>query len=235
MNFDELALKASRHAAKVGAQAATPAFSQVLARHRAPLPAWLIGAGIAVAAVAFAFIWRVQGSPTFSSAPDASAAAASSPEDTAPYLVPASCPVTVPGDGAFTPASESPEDPPDVYNVVWFGSPQLWTMLDPDGQVWFDLPVGEDGSMFEKTFWWSEGYDPENPGNISVRAEQLGGSAAGFEVTRQAGRGFNPFMHAPTHESVTVIDVEIPEPGCWKLTAEYMGDTVSYVVWVSEG
>jgi hypothetical protein len=148
--------------------------------------------------------------------------------------VPESCPVTVPGDNAFTPASEAPEGPPSVYEVIWFGTPELWTMVNPQGAVWRGLPVGPDGDVGEKTFWWSENYSPADPGEFTVTAEHLNGSAPTIKGAKPGGSGFNPFMLAPTHESVTVVGVELPEPGCWELTAVYKGATLSYVVWVSD-
>lgn len=142
--------------------------------------------------------------------------------------VPESCPVTVPGDNAFTPASEAPEDPPTVYEVVWSGTPQLWTMVNPRGET-----SGKRWLHGEKTFWWSENYSPADPGEITVTAEHLNRSAPTIKGSKPGGSGFNPFMLAPTHESVTVVGVELPEPGCWELTAEYKGASLSYVVWVS--
>lgn len=141
---------------------------------------------------------------------------------------PEECPITAPGRNAFTPASEAPEDPPDVYEVVWYGTPDLWTMIDPQGEInskrWLDG---------DKTFWWSENYSPGDPGVITVTAKHLNGSAPTVEASKPAGSGFNPFMLAPTHESITVVVVELPESGCWELTAEYKGATISYVVWDS--
>jgi hypothetical protein len=148
--------------------------------------------------------------------------------------VPESCPVTVPGDNAFTPASEAPEGPPTVYEDVWYGTPQHWTMVNPQGAVWKGLPVGPDGDVGEKTFRWSENYSAADPGEFTVTAEHLNGSAPTIKGSKPGGSGFNPFMLAPTHESVTMVGVELPEPGCWELTAVYKGATLSYVVWVSD-
>lgn len=49
--------------------------------------------------------------------------------------VPEWCPVTVPGAIAFTPLSEAPEGPPSVYDEVWYGTPELWTMINPQGEI----------------------------------------------------------------------------------------------------
>lgn len=146
--------------------------------------------------------------------------------DSALKGVPESCPLILPGEVAFTPASQTPDSPPSVYGVVWYGTPDLWTMIDPDGEINSRRWLEDD-----KTFWWSKLYLSEDPSEISLTAEQLNGSAPSVHERVSAGRGFNPFMSVPTHESVTMVGVELPEPGCWELTAEYKGATLSYVVW----
>lgn len=149
--------------------------------------------------------------------------------------VPESCPVTVPGVDAFTPAEATPDDPPSVYDVVWFGTPDLWTIVNQKGEVWRDLPRGANGTLTERTFWWSENYSADNPGEITLTAEQIGGAGLRYENSRRAGAGFSPFMTQPTHESVTVMGLALPDPGCWRVTASYKGATLSYVVWVEDG
>ena len=54
------------------------------------------------------------------------------------------------------------------------------------------------------------------------------------EVGEPAGSGHHPFMLQSKHKSVTVVGVDLPEPGCWELTAEYKGATLSYVLWVND-
>lgn len=136
-------------------------------------------------------------------------------------------------DFTFSPESQTPAAPPDVYDVVWYGTPQLWTMLDAGGAVWSDLPTQADGTLTERTFWWSENYSPDDPGGITVEAKRVDRSAPMVVTTEPAGSGFNPFTLQPTHESVTVIGIDLPGPGCWELSAEYEGATLSYVAWVS--
>jgi len=143
--------------------------------------------------------------------------------------VPKSCPVTVPGDDAFTPTSKAPDDSPSVYEVVWYGTPELWTMIDRRGEI-----NSKRWLQGDTTFWWSEDYSSGEPAVVTVTAEHLNGSAETVKDGAAAGSGFNPFMLAPTHESVTLVGVELPEPGCWELTAEFEGASLSYVIWVSD-
>jgi len=143
--------------------------------------------------------------------------------------VPTSCPVTVPGDEAFTPRSEIPAEPPEVYDVVWYGTPGLWTMLDATGEV-----NSKRWLQGDKTFWWSTLYTPGDTDEVVVSAEHLSGSAPTVVQSNQSGNGFDPFMLSPTHESVTVVGVELPETGCWEISGSYKGTDLSYVVWFDQ-
>lgn len=223
MTFEEIACNAGNHAARIGAQAERPVFSTVMMRRRriSTILAWS-AAAMAFAIILVVVVWPKPGIPD-------------SPA-TSPTLagVPASCPVTVLGDDAFTPANQAPEDPPAVYEDAWYGTPDLWTLVNPAGEVWTDLPIDTDGTLTERTFWWSENYSSDDPGEVTVRAEQLNGDTPPLEASGTAGSGFDPFTTASTHESVTVVGLDLPEHGCWQLTAEYKGTALSYVVWVAE-
>jgi hypothetical protein len=118
-------------------------------------------------------------------------------------------PVTVPGDDAFTPYRRLPKA----------------CLRSMKSKRWLEG---------DRTFWWSENYSPSEPAEVTVTAEHLNGSAPTVKYGAVVGSGFNPFMLAPTHESVTMVGVGKPESGCWELTAEYRGASLSYVVWVSD-
>lgn len=224
MRFEEIASNAGKHAAGIGSQAKRPAFARLLSQKRrtSMVSAWSVAAVAVVGFVVIALVWPPGETPD---GPTVSPTVAG---------VPASCPVTVPGEAAFTPANEAPADPPEVYDDVWFGTPDLWTLIDPGGEVWSGLPRGADGSLTERTFWWSANYSADDPGEFTVTAEHLSGTAPRFETSQTAGTGFDPFMTQPTHESVTVVGLELPDTGCWRLTAEYKGSSLSYVVWVGD-
>ena len=139
--------------------------------------------------------------------------------------VPETCPVTVPGDDAFAPVAEPPAGPPPLYESVWHGTPALWTMINPDGDEGHKRWLHG-----EKTFWWSEDFslmDELEPG-ITVIAEHLDGSASTVEA---GGPGTNG-SHADLGDFM-LVGVEIPEPGCWRVTADYRDASLSYVVWIA--
>ena len=138
--------------------------------------------------------------------------------------VPQSCPITVPGSNGFSPPSQAPEGPPALYDSVWFGTPELWTMINPQGETRW--PHGE------KTFWWSENFSlmDELEPDIIVTAEHLDGTAPAVKAGGPGTNGSHPDLG-----NFMLVGLEIPESGCWKITAQYQGATLSYVVWADGG
>lgn len=144
----------------------------------------------------------------------------------------AACPVTGPDVDAFAPPSQDPDGPPDFVDTVWYGAPELWTFVNPDGQEWDGLPVAPDGTLTQKTFWWSERFaigDPSLP-DIAVTMQRVGSNTIVGDAQDRPTTGSNPKIG-----SFMLVGLNIPEPGCWEVTASYKGATLSYVVWVGEG
>lgn len=146
--------------------------------------------------------------------------------------VPAACPVTVPGENAFTPTSEAPDGPPSVHDSVWYGTPELWTMINPDGEVWRGLPVGTDGNLTQKWLWWSDRLSSGDPEGIAITADHLDGTAPSVEVTGSGGASSSP--SSPSLGTFMVTGFELPDPGCWKITGQFGDASVSFVVWVAD-
>lgn len=138
------------------------------------------------------------------------------------FAWPKSCQVTVLGREAFTPASEKPEGPPEMYDAVWYGTPELYTMINPDGESSTNRWLGG-----EKTFWWSEDFSisTEPEPDIVVTARRLDGETT-YEAT-QTTHGMRDDIG-----NFMLVGVTLPEPGCWELTASYQGTSLSYVIWV---
>ena len=138
----------------------------------------------------------------------------------------ANCPLTKP-DGSFTPPPESGTDWDVEANVAWYGTRELWTLLDRDGEVWTGLPRSELG-LGQKTFWWRQGYrvDAEPQPEIYVLGERLDGPGR-FAF----GPGTNAFWGLG---SAMLVGIDVPEGGCWELTARYYTKRLSYVVWVED-
>lgn len=169
-----------------------------------------------------------------------SAPAPSAPSDPLPNVqvdfevpkdIPDSCPITVPGDNAFTPASEAPEELPSVYDSYWYGTPDLWTKIDQSGEVWRDLPVGPDGSLTQKWLWWSDHLSSKESTEITITADRLDGLATTVEVRGPGGASSSPT--SPSFGTFMVTGFELPERGCWRVTAHYKRASLSFVVWVA--
>lgn len=147
---------------------------------------------------------------------------------TAVPQAPDSCPVTKP--------SEPPFQPPAPYpsaGSLWVGSPRLWTNVPADG-VWNGLGhyTPEDSRFRQKLFWWSEGYDlrTESQPELTVTGVRLDGPATPITTDEHANNGWT---NDPDHPFMGV-GIFIPTLGCWKITGQYKGEELSYVVWVSE-
>jgi hypothetical protein len=139
----------------------------------------------------------------------------------------AHCPLSKP-DGLFSPPAQAGVRWEDIDpGHAWYGSADLWTMLDRDGEVWTGLPRSELG-LGQKTFWWRQGYDvrSEPTPEIYVTGKRLDGPGR-FTF----GPGTNAFWGLG---SAMLVGVEVPEGGCWELTARYFNRTLSYVVWVED-
>ncbi len=183
------------------------------------LAAGLAGAAIVLATAGLAAqfgIWPGAASPDVGAT--SSDAGASAPDR---------CSVTRP-DPAFVPPAPYPEVAPPLYESDWFGSAELWTMIDRDGEVWNHFPRGPDG-LSEKTFWWTTDWAVPSDGpesGITVVGTRLDGPG-----TFTSGPGTN--AHRDDFGEAMLVGVEIPTPGCWQITATYGDAVLSYVVWVT--
>jgi hypothetical protein len=141
---------------------------------------------------------------------------------------PSTCPVTVPARAGFVPPEPYPPEPP--FEEVWYGTPDLWTNLDPHGQVWSDLPLGKDGSVGDKTLWWSENFstaaneDFTGNADIHLTAVRLDGPAATV-VEKHGVPSFNRDIG-----NFMLVGLVLPKPGCWEVRARYEGAELAYVL-----
>lgn len=153
---------------------------------------------------------------------------------------PNACPVTIPPLPGFVPPEPYPSQPP--FGQVWFGTAELWTILDANGDVWSDLPVGKDGSVGDKTLWFSDRFstveheDFTGNADLSVTAERLDGSARKVVATRPgplpADGGVPSFDR--DIKNFMLVGLVLPKPGCWEVTANFRGAELAYVLQVDE-
>lgn len=160
--------------------------------------------------------------PQFPSSTQALAETASSnsQQDRLTETVPDSCPVTKPPTPPFAPPSPYPTE--FMSGSLWFGTTKLWTVLTADGR---------DG-LSQKRFWWREGYDwrKDPHPKLTVSGKRLGSPAAPVILDDEASSGW----HGDRNHAFIVDAFEVPEPGCWKMTARYEDGELSFVVWVTQ-
>lgn len=244
MRFEELASDAGKTASEVGEHAVRPTFAHILERRRRhTLVTGLSAAAVVILAIFGGVLLSSRpGSESPAGARESSTTTASITTTTTnfgttttiaeePVSPPVGvsrdeCPITFPGDAPFTPATETPEGPPASYQAAWYGTPELRTFVYDNGQIWEGLPAAADGTLTQKTFWWSVDYvsSIETP-EINVTAEYL--NAGPTIETSDVGGGGNAELGI-----FMIAGLQFPHVGCWRVTAEYGDASVGYVAWV---
>ena len=152
------------------------------------------------------------------------AATAPAATASAPAADPDGCPITRPPNRPFVPpAPPAPDSVSAPFGEFWFGTPELWTSLRPDG-TWSDLPYHE-GAYTQKVFWWSQGYDWKS--QLTLTGRRIDGPAPPM----RASTATNAF--AADIGSSSLVGVDLPTAGCWEITGHLKGVTLSFVVWVA--
>jgi len=137
---------------------------------------------------------------------------------------PARCPATGPGANRFVAPPPYPPSAP-YADSFWHGTESLWTMLPLNGQ-WKSLPRGDSGYR-QKLFVWRPGYDgrTEQWPRLTVTGRRLDGSSVPV-VTEEATNAH----HRDFGGWAMLSAVEVPVHGCWELTANYGGSSLTFVV-----
>ncbi len=137
---------------------------------------------------------------------------------------PANCPVTLPPEPPFVPPPPHAPIAP-WQGHFWYGGEHLWAMPASDG-LWHGLATPE--GVGNKVFWWSIHWDwrKDLRPALSVTARALDRAAPVVRVYPATNaHNLNDIQHA------MLVGVTIPTQGCWQLTGECKGHTLSYVVW----
>jgi hypothetical protein len=144
------------------------------------------------------------------------AAFASGSQDRDPNKAPEACPVTKHPGQPFVP-------PPPYWrdnhpNQFWYGTDSLWTLL---GSCPWNIHGNPKLTYWHRGFDWRKEPQPE----LTVIAKRLdraappvaaGGAVAVFVTTERA--------------AMMVTGFDIPSAGCWKITAQYRGNELSFIV-----
>jgi len=182
-----------------------------------------MGAGVAFIVVLALSVWTQQ----MLDEPRIGVGAPAASPANSPAVATDACTVTRPNP-PFAAPSPYPSSPPDDRHA-WFGTPQLWTMLELDGEVWdaanASFPVGV------KMFWWSSnwaGMREEQEPAITVVATRLDGPG-----TVMTDHATNVAADSLGGEAM-LAGIEFPTPGCWQVTAQYRGAVLSHIVWITD-
>lgn len=129
------------------------------------------------------------------------------------------CDATLATDYTFVAPFPYPESAP--YGQFWHGNEKLWVALRPNGK-WLQLGYGE------KVFWWSQGYvgSGETEPALKVTGKRLDTNGAPIVLSEDATNAF----HKDFGGWAMLTGIKVPELGCWEITAEYKGETLSFVV-----
>jgi hypothetical protein len=141
-----------------------------------------------------------------------------------PSVPPADCPVTVPQEPAFVPPP--PYDQLGQEGEFWYGSNSLWTSVRRNG-TWEGLPLSQDGYI-QKVLWWRAGYDREAEPEpvLKVTAERIDAKAPPGESSTATNASAGDIGTA------MLVGLNLPAPGCWKITGKYGEVELSFVVWI---
>jgi hypothetical protein len=142
----------------------------------------------------------------------------------------ASCPVTRPPQPPFVPPKPYLATPPPLYGGFWYGSHELWTLLQADG-TW-EMPRDEHG-LSDKSFWWRAGFDPqgEPTPKLTLTARRL--DAPGPEIAASSGQATHGWRGDADIGAFMLTGIELPAAGCWEITGHYGATELSFVAWVT--
>jgi hypothetical protein len=144
-------------------------------------------------------------------------------------LAACSSPAAAASDSAEARIAACPTTAPDPETKLYGDENGLQVFISREG-VWDQLPPGRDGGYGQKIFWKYPGYswtEDQTP-DLDITAEQLDGEGY-FVQTEPATNAFAESLYG----SAILTGVGFPQAGCWQITGEYRGATLTFVVWVS--
>jgi hypothetical protein len=115
------------------------------------------------------------------------------------------------------------------YDLFWHGNERFWTMLRPDG-AWARLPRNERGYR-QKVFWWYPGFNPRVEARPDLKV--FGRRLDGPETFVHPSPATNAH-HADFGGWTILTGIDVPSKGCWELTGAYRGETVTFVVLITD-
>lgn len=112
--------------------------------------------------------------------------------------------------------------PPLPKSENWYGSEALAVQLPRTG-TWSTTAPG--ALIAVKLFWWSAGFRSGMESNLNVTIRELSGAA----VTAVISKPTNAYA-ASLGGWTMLTGIDFPQPGCWEITGQYLGQRLSFVV-----
>jgi hypothetical protein len=111
-----------------------------------------------------------------------------------------------------------------LIDGFWYGSDALWVHLPLDGR-WRNLPFNA-GSYGQKIFWFSRDYDwhKEPRPEIVVRSKRVDDDGPTFTLENATNAILSDNRQAMLTGAI------LPTTGCWEISGQYRGKTLSFVV-----
>ena len=105
---------------------------------------------------------------------------------------------------------------------TWYGSEALAVMLPKDG-IW---PTTVPGHLIAvKLVWYSSGFKPGMERDFAGRIERIGDGPNDAVLSGPTNAG-GESLGAWT----IMTGVDFPSEGCWRITGEYLGQSLTFVV-----
>lgn len=128
------------------------------------------------------------------------------------------CPVTLGADKFL--------GPPFPESENWYGSESLAVMV-PRERAWGT--TSPKALIAVKLFWWSSGFKPGMESNLKVSIKNLDGRPNDAVVSKPTN------AHAELLGGWTMLTgIDFPSGGCWEITGEYLGQSLTFVVETAE-
>ncbi|MDY6944906.1 MAG: hypothetical protein SXG53_04235 [Pseudomonadota bacterium] len=112
--------------------------------------------------------------------------------------------------------------PPLPKSENWYGSEALAVQLPQTG-TWPTTAPGAQISV--KLFWWSVGFRPGMESNLNVTIKELSGAPVTAEISTPTNASA-----ASLGGATMLTGIHFPQPGCWEITGQYLGQTLSFVI-----
>jgi hypothetical protein len=126
------------------------------------------------------------------------------------------------GGCAWTRGTNQPPSQSFPPSARWYGTEKLAVQLPPRGK-WRGL--GPTHNFRDKLFLWSKGFEARSEKNLKVTGVRLDADSPPAVISKPT----NAYADSLGGWTMLVL-VELPTAGCWQITAEYMGEKLTFVV-----